>query len=108
MSKRTRGGTREANRRRERHARRAYAPVNSVEHFHIMAMLFGRSVAMEMAPVGVRKRHLELVRAAKRRWRRSRERLVCTGRDVILKFNGQEFRTVTASVLDWHAGPGVS
>ena len=85
MSKRTRGETREANKRRESHARKVWAPVGSPRTLFVMAAYFGRSVAMEMAPVGVRKRHLELVRAAKRRWRRSRERLVCTGQDVVLR-----------------------
>ena len=80
MSKKSRGTTRDANRRRERHARRACGWRRD----------FGKWKK--------RQRHGGRVGAA----------LGCVaGRDVILKFNGQEIEAVPASVLDWHTGPGV-
>ena len=78
MSKKTRGTTKDANRRRERHARKMERYLPDVWQ--------------------IRQRHGGRLGKA----------LGCVrGRDVVLKLDGHEIHAVPASVLDWHTGPGV-
>ena len=79
MSKKTRGTTKDANRRRERHARSERA--RRLAQFYRAGAEFITGRLFASRPV--------------------------LGRDVVLKFNGQEIKAVPASVLDWHTGPGV-
>jgi hypothetical protein len=73
MSKRTRGGTREANKRRERHARKLERHLPDVWQ--------------------VRQRHGGRIGKA----------LGCVrGRDCVLAIDGQAIHAVSTSTLDWH------
>lgn len=73
MSKRTRGGTREANKRRERHARKLERHLPDVWQ--------------------VRQRHGGRIGKA----------LGCVrGRDCVLAIDGQQIHAVPAPTLDWH------
>ena len=99
MSKKARGTTKDANSRRERHARKVWGKAELPK----AARWFSQRLR--------RKRRDELARQSLAKLRREIAALDVSkvlGRDVVLKFNGEKIQTVPASVLDWHAGPGVS
>ena len=88
MSKRTRGTTADANKRRESHARKVWGRTTLPKaHRWIEEVTSGKRVD----------RSDEL----KRRRRR------VLGRNLVLHIDGQKIRPVSAAALDWRDEPGV-